>query len=95
MLEILAIIYLCKKNGSIAEKKGHPSGRYKALSALLWLGGEIGGGIFAIFLSSGSEDASGLVYLFALIGALVGAGLSRLMVNRLPTVPALQTEVFD
>jgi len=95
MLEILAIIYLCKKNGSIAEKKGHPPGRYKALTALLWIGGEIAGGIFAILLSSGSDDATGFVYLFALLGAMAGAGLSRLMVNRLPSVPALQTEVFD
>ena len=95
MLEILAIIYLCKKNGSIAEKKGYPPGRYKAFTALFWIGGEIAGGIFAILLSSGSDDARGLAYLFALIGAVVGACLSRLMVNRLPTVPALQTEVFD
>jgi hypothetical protein len=95
MLEILAIIYLCRKNGSIAEKKGHPSGRYKALTALLWIGGEIGGAILALIMTSGNDDLGGLVYLFALVGAVVGAGLSRWMVNRLPSVPALQTGVFD
>jgi hypothetical protein len=95
MLEILAIFYLCRLNGRIVERKGHKSGRYKLLTVLLWIGGELLGGVLALILVNGSE-ATGLVYLFALGGAVAGAALSCLMVNRLPpAVPAIQTGVFD
>lgn len=91
MLEILILIHLCRKNGGIAEKKGHKPGRYKALTVLLWFGGEIFGAIAGAFLTGGG----GAVYLLALIGALSGAGLSRLMVNNLPAAAPLEIEAFD
>lgn len=92
MLEILLIISLCRSNGRIVEQKGHPPGRYKLLTALLWIGGEITGAFLAAILASGS-DGTGFIYLFALVGAGVGAGLSRLMVRRIhPTFPI---EAFD
>jgi uncharacterized membrane protein YeaQ/YmgE (transglycosylase-associated protein family) len=94
LLEILAIIYLCKLNRRIAEKKGHKSGRYKFFTVLLWIGGEILGVVLALSLASEGDD-TGPVYLFSLVGALIGAGVSRLIVSNLPSVPALQTEVFD
>jgi hypothetical protein len=94
MLEILAIIYLCRLNGSTAKKKGHEPARYVVFSVLLWIGGEVLGGIVALILTRG-DDGAGLIYIFALLGAVWGACVSRLIVNRLPSVPAIQTEVFD
>ncbi len=95
MLEILALIYLTKKNGAIAEGKGHKPGRYKFLTVLLWVGGEIFGAILGGILSMGS-DGVGLVYVLALVGAVVGAGLSRLIVNNLTNlVIPVQTHAFD
>ncbi|MBW8879597.1 MAG: hypothetical protein JF614_32085 [Acidobacteria bacterium] len=94
MLEILALIYLTRKNGGIAEKKGNKPGLYKFLTVLLWIGGEIVGGILGAIVASGSDEM-GPLYLFALVGALAGAGLSRLIVNNLSTLTSLQTEVFD
>lgn len=94
MLEILALIYLTRKNGAIAEKKGKKPGLYKLLTVLLWFGGEVFGAILGAVIAGGG-DAMGAVYLFALVGALVGAGLSRLIVNKLPSVVPVPTEVFD
>ena len=94
MLEILALVYLCRKNGSIAEKKGHKPGRYKALSVLLWFGGEISGAIVGGILDV-AGGGGGLVYLLALGGALAGAGMSRLIVNNLAALAPVQIEVFD
>lgn len=76
------------------EKKGYPSGRYKLFTVLFWVGGEIAGAFVGALLASGGEGG-GLVYLLALVGAVIGAWLSRRMVNRLPPVPTLQTAVFD
>jgi len=94
MLEILALIYLTRKNGAIAEKKGQKPGRYKFLTVLLWFGGEILGAILGAIVDGGG-DGMGAVYLFALVGAVVGAGLSRLIVNNLPALAPVPTEVFD
>jgi hypothetical protein len=95
MLEILALVFLTRKNGSIAEKKGHNPTGYKWLTVLLWFGGEIGGAILGAVVASADAGLGGLVYLFALVGAVVGAGLSRLIVNRLPGPVPVPVEVFD
>jgi len=95
MLEILALVFLTRKNGAIAEKKGHKPGGYKWLTVLLWVGGEIAGGIAGAAMAGGDESLVGLVYLFALGGALLGAALSRLIVNRLPGLATVPVEVFD
>jgi membrane protein DedA with SNARE-associated domain len=94
MIEILALIYLARKNGSIAEKKGHKPGRYKLLTVLLWLGGEVGGAFLGAMMAGGTEEM-GLIYLLALLGALVGALLSRLIVNKLTALSPVPIEVFD
>ncbi len=95
MLEILALVFLTRKNGIIAEKKGHNPTGYKWLTALLWFGGEIGGAIAGAAMAEGDAGLTGLVYLFALGGAMLGASLSRLIVNRLPGLEPVPVEVFD
>jgi hypothetical protein len=93
MLEILVLIHLCNKNGGIAKKKGHKPGKYKFLTVLLWFGGEILGAVVGVLLAG--EEGGGPVYLLALLGAVGGAGLSRLLVNNLPSAVPLEIEAFD
>jgi len=79
MLEILALWQLTKRIGSIVEQKGHRSGWYKVLTVVLWFGGEIIGAIFGVLLTGASQSAQCLVYLFALGGAIAGAGVAYLI----------------
>lgn len=88
MLEILLLVALTNRIGRICEEKGRKAGGFKGLTVLLWFGGEIIGA--AIGFSLGVEGAG--VYLFALGGAAVGAGISVLIANNLK--PA-QTDEFQ
>jgi hypothetical protein len=92
MLEILFLLYLCKQNGRIVEKKERPAGRYMLLTILLWIGCEITGA--ALGLLTARDYGIGFIYVCALIGAAIGAGLSRLIVIQVSR-PPLRTEVFD
>jgi hypothetical protein len=51
---------------------------------LLWFGCEILGAIFGVILTKGEVSAG--AYLFALLGAAVGAGISFVIVASLPAV---------
>jgi len=82
MLEILVLFALTGKIGRICESKGRKSGGFKALTVLLWFGGEIVGAV--IGYSTGGEGIG--VYLFALIGAAIGAGISVLIAVNLEPV---------
>jgi MFS-type transporter involved in bile tolerance (Atg22 family) len=82
MIEILLLVALTRKIGRICEEKGRRAGGFKALTVVLWFGGEIVGAVIAA--ASGVEDLG--VYLFALIGAAVGAGISVLIANNLTPV---------
>src|SRR5260370_27777381 len=84
MLEILLIWSLGKKIGAIASDKGRSSGGYIALFVLAWFGGEFAGGVFGVILNRG--EVSAIVYLFALLGAVVGAGAVFILVSLLPSV---------
>lgn len=41
MLEIVALYFLCKKNGALAAQKGLPAGTWKFYTVLAWLACEI------------------------------------------------------
>ncbi len=84
MIEILLLVALTKKIGRICEEKGRRTVGFKALTVLLWIGGEIFGAVIAAI--SGVEELG--IYLFALIGAAVGAGLSVLIAINLKPVQA-------
>lgn len=79
MLEILALLALTKRIGNIVEQKGHKSRWYKVLTVVLWFGGEIIGAILGVILTAASESAQCLIYLFALGGAVAGAGAAYLI----------------
>ena len=69
MIEILVLIALTKRIGNIVKAKGHKPGGYKAMLVGFWFGGEILGLIIG-FAVVGEGLA---IYLFAIIGAVIGA----------------------
>ena len=93
MLEIIAIWQLTKNIGQIVERKGHRSGGYKFLTVALWFGGEIVGAFLGLAITGYDESTQCLVYLVALIGAVIGGGISYLIANNLPDIapPQLAT----
>jgi hypothetical protein len=84
MLEILALFFLTKRIGEIVEEKGRKTIGYKLLTVALWIGGEI---VFAIVgavivAMAGLPDL--VIYLFALGGAAIGAGIAFTIAKVLP-----------
>ena len=81
MLEILAIWFLMSRVGKMCKAKGRKAGWYKTLAVVLWFVGE-GVGIAVAFMTE-APGTTGVVYLYAIIGALVGGGLALFIVYRL------------
>lgn len=82
MLEIIALIFLTKKIGAICEDKGRKAGWYKALTVLLWFGCEVAGAFIGVITVGGGV----IVYVYALIGAVVGAGISFVIAKNLKPI---------
>lgn len=82
MLEILFLIWFCRKLASMARDKER-SGGWGALGALFWVGGEIGGAVVGV--KNGSEGMG--LYGYALLGALLGALLAYVVVATLSRRP--------
>jgi uncharacterized membrane protein YeaQ/YmgE (transglycosylase-associated protein family) len=84
MLEIIALIYLTRRVGEIAREKGRKAGWFKLMTVVLWLGCEIGGAIAGGIATALMGWPEAVIYVFALVGAVVGAALSFLIVKTLP-----------
>lgn len=83
MLEILFLIWFCKKLASIAREKNRP-GSWGAVGAIGWIGGEIGGAV----LGASTSNAQGMdLYGYAIMGAIVGALAAWLIVRNLSEIP--------
>ncbi len=61
MLEIIALIFLCRMNGTLAAKKGLKPGVWKAYTVLAWIGAELAGFMIALTMFDKTE-------LFAIMG---------------------------
>jgi hypothetical protein len=84
MLEILFLIWFCKKLASMARDKNRPGG-WGALGALFWIGGEITGAVIGAKSSTYAETSS--IYIYAIMGALLGALAAYIIVSTLKPVP--------
>ena len=84
MLEILALISLTSKIGAIVEQKGYRSSGYKWSVVAWWFGGEIVGVILGLLITGGEQGLP--VYIIALIGAAIGAGIAYSNANNLPVL---------
>jgi hypothetical protein len=83
VLEILFLVYLCRKLGAILRAKGRSAGGYQFLLVVLWFGGEIFGAVVtvAVLRMDGAP-----AYLGALLGAAGGATLAFVIANSLGPV---------
>jgi hypothetical protein len=88
MLEIVLMIWLCKKIGRELREKGQNPTWYQVLTVVLWVGGEILGMLLGTLIGEtlggdGEPDAC-FAYLLALLGAAGGAGLAYLIASNVP-----------
>ncbi len=83
MLEIIFLVWFCKKLAAIAREKNRPGG-WGAVGAIGWIGGEIGGAV----LGASTSRAQGMdLYGYAIMGAVVGAVVAWVIVRSLSIVP--------
>ncbi len=82
MLEIIFLVWFCKKLAGMAREKNRPGG-WGALGAILWISGEIGGAVLAI----NSNAEGGGIYGYMIMGALLGAVIAYIIVVSLKPVP--------
>lgn len=79
MLEIIAIVFLCRHHARLCREKGyHPTG-YVVLTVLLWIGFEVIGAIVGGIIAYETTA----IYILALLGAGVGALVSHVIVRGL------------
>lgn len=69
MLEIIALIFLTKNIGTLAEKKGLKPGTWKLYTVLCWFGSEILGAVIGVAVL-GSEN----IILGVLLGLVCAVG---------------------
>lgn len=93
MLEILLLVYLCRKLGAGLRAKGHRAGWYQLFLVFAWFGGEFFGafglGVLLAIVDPEVAPPGGMLYLASLVGAALGA-LVVFWVARLQ--PDLQAE---
>jgi hypothetical protein len=75
MLEIIALIFLTRKNGELAVQKGLKPGSWKLFTVLGWIGGEIAGIIGGVLIFG--EDS-----LFPAILLAYGMAISSYFIIR-------------
>lgn len=88
MLEIVIVYFLCKGVGDILRKKNRAPLPLQIMTAVLWVGGEIAGGVvWGVMTALSGKQAQEFdftLYLFALVGAGLGAGFSFLVAFLIP-----------
>ena len=87
MIEIICVIWLLNQNGKIAIARGQNPSKYRVITLGLWFGlevlGTIAGTLIALTFAPNSKPLM-IAYAFGITGALLGALLSRVIVNRAP-----------
>jgi hypothetical protein len=91
MIEIILLIYLTRRVGEIVAAKNRKPGWYKFMTVLLWIGGELAGGFAGGVLVALTDASQAFIYLFALVGASIGAGVAFLVARSVPAVDPFVT----
>ena len=92
MLEILAIIFLCKKNSENAKARGKKGGVATFYTILLWFGCEVIGA--AIFFMIFDEHMFVAAYALTLLSAVVGGVISYFIAKSGNVVVQNQVQQF-
>src|SRR4051812_38125168 len=79
MLEILLLVFLCRKIGSMLRDKGRVAWPFQLLLVVCWIVGELAGMVIGIVLNNG--EATMTAYMGAIAGAAVGATIVFLIAN--------------
>ncbi len=82
MLEIILLIFLTRRIGVLAERKGLKAGWWKFYTVLAWIGGEIIGIVLAITLFNEGELFP--ILLLAIGGAATGYFIVRNTLTKKP-----------
>jgi hypothetical protein len=86
MLEIVALIFLCKMNGALALKKGLKPGSWKLYTIFAWIGAEITGMVLGIsFFGLDKKDIPGLMAI-GLVSAFGGYLIVRAILEKRPDI---------
>ena len=89
MLEVIALIFLCKSNGKIAERKGLKPGTWKIYTVVAWIVAEFTGLLVAVSMF----DKSNLLAIFG-IGIFSAVGGYLLVRKTLENKPdALDNDI--
>lgn len=93
MLEILIVIGLCRTMGRILRAKGRKPLMMQVMLVVMWIVGEFTGGFIAGIvhvMRHGQNVEMGFgVYLFAMVGAAIAAGITFMVAHLLPSQTAL------
>ena len=88
MLEIILVIVLCKALGNLLRAKGRKPFWLQVMLVFSWIAGEFAAGVVAgiVHVIRYGEDAPmGFgIYLFAIVGAALGAGFTFFIAYMLP-----------
>ncbi len=82
MLEIIALIFLTRKMGTMAFDKGLKPGTWKLYTVMAWIAGEISGAIIGILIW-GTNDLFPVV-LVAFTGAVTGYFIIKNILSKKP-----------
>jgi len=89
MLEIMILLILSRNLGSRLRVKGYAAGPFQVLMVVLWLIGEVFGGVLGYFCSraiAGHQGNLPLILACAIGGGLLGATSVFALTDRLPHV---------
>jgi uncharacterized membrane protein len=84
MLEIIALIFLTKEIGRLADRKGLRSRTWKLYTVLAWIAGEFAGAVIGV-LMFGPENLFSVV-LIAIAGAITGYFIIKANLSKRPDV---------
>lgn len=84
MIEIIVLIFLCRKIGMIANRKGLPPGQWKLFTVLAWIGAEFLGLVIGIMMFGfNRQDLLGLM-AFAVACAFGGYLIIKRILDNKP-----------
>lgn len=87
MLEILALVGLCRYVGRVVREKGRTAVGWQVLLVALWFFGEFAGGLIGAIVTydpGNPEAVNPVAYVFALVGAAAGAAIGTGIAKLLP-----------
>lgn len=90
MLEIIALVFLSRQIGMLAQRKGQPAGWWKFYMVIAWIAGEFLSILVAVNFLGVDELLT--AFLFGIMGALGGYLMVRARLSGMPDKPG---DTFD